>query len=84
MSISNELYISKKAKSLGLKLIQELNISVGHSIATYLDVNPCFNNHEATLVWVEHHLQHSDGIDTAQSLKQDFLKRFPQSSYSLD
>jgi hypothetical protein len=44
-----QLFISAKAKKLGLQLIQELYIQRSARLAFYLDVNPSFDGHEAVL-----------------------------------
>ena len=51
-----QIFISVKAKKLGLQLIQELYIQRSARLAFYLDVNPSFDGHEAVLFWTEHYL----------------------------
>lgn len=83
MVTSNELWISQKAKLLGHKLIKELNVGMGFGIASYLDVNHCYNNHQAVLIWLEHFLENYPEIQNIDSLKIEFLKYFPESSYEI-
>ena len=81
MSISNELWLSRKTKLLGYNLIKQLNVGMGFGLAGYLHVNHCYNNHEAVLVWLEHFLTENPEIDNFNSIKTEFLKYFPESSY---
>ena len=83
MITSNELWISHKAKLLGYKLIKELNVGMGFVIASYLDVNHCYNNHQAVLVWLEHFLEDYPEIQNVDPLRIEFLKHFPDSCYAL-
>jgi len=83
MVTSNELWVSRKAKLLGYKLIKELNVGMGFEIASYLDVNHCYNNHQAVLVWLEHFLEDYPEIQSIDPLKTEFLKNFPESFYEL-
>lgn len=83
MVTSNELWVSRKAKLLGYKLIKELNVGMGFGIASYLDVNYCYNNHQAVLVWLEHFLEDYPEIQSIDLVKTEFLKNFPESFYEL-
>lgn len=83
MVTSNELWVSRKAKLLGYKLIKELNVGMGFGIASYLDVNHSYNNHQAVLVWLEHFLEDYPEIQSIDPLKTEFLKNFPESFYEL-
>lgn len=49
----------------------------------YLDVNHCYNNHEAVLVWLEHFLTENPEVNNIDLVKVEFLKYFPESSYVL-
>lgn len=47
-----QLFISAKAKNLGVQLIKDLQISMAADLELFLDVNPCFNGHQAVMIWV--------------------------------
>ena len=49
--------ISSQAKKIGLKLIKDLELCITARLAFYLDVNPCYDGHEATFIWTEYFLQ---------------------------
>ncbi|MHA3061693.1 hypothetical protein ACX1N5_13700 [Acinetobacter sp. ANC 4636] len=83
MMTTHELWISPKARRLGYKLIRELNVTMGFGMAAYLDVNHCYNNHEATLVWLDHLLAVQPEICNVDSVKIEFLSHFPESAYVL-
>ena len=80
MFTSDELWVSRKAKLMGYKLIKQLNVGMGFGIANYLDVNHCYNNHEAVLVWLEHFLTENPEVNNIDLVKVEFLKYFPESS----
>ena len=73
-----QIFISVKAKKLGLQLIQELYIQRSARLAFYLDVNPCFDGHEAVLFWTEHDLQEYPDANFSD-IQQQFIRSVPQS-----
>ena len=73
-----QLFISAKAKKLGLQLIQELYIQRSARLAFYLDVNPCFDGHEAVLFWTEHYLAEYPDANFSD-IQQQFIRSVPQS-----
>ncbi|MHA3114004.1 hypothetical protein [Acinetobacter sp. ANC 4193] len=83
MMTTHELWISPEAKLLGYQLIRELNVSMGFGIADYLDVNHCYNNHEAILVWLDHLLAIQPDVNNLDSVRMSLLRHFPESSYVL-
>ncbi|MCG2574933.1 hypothetical protein LVY74_15430 [Acinetobacter sp. ME22] len=83
MMTPHELWISPEARSLGYQLIRELNVAMGFGMASYLDVNHCYNNHEAILIWLDHLLAVQPEVNTSDSVKMALLKHFPESSYVL-
>ena len=82
MFYKRELWVSEQAKQLGHQLLRELNIHAGYGIADFLSVNPCYDNREALLIWLDQQLaKHPDGVEIEQ-IKQDFFEHFP-ASYGL-
>lgn len=73
-----QLFISAKAKKLGLQLIQELYIQRSARLAFYLDVNPCFDGHEAVLFWTEHYLAEYPDANFSD-IQQQFIRSVPES-----
>ena len=73
-----QLFISAKAKKLGLQLIQELYIQRSARLAFYLDVNPSFDGHEAVLFWTEHYLAEYPDANFSD-IQQQFIRSVPQS-----
>lgn len=74
---SPQLFISAKAKQLGLQLIQELYIQRSARLAFYLNVNPSFDGHEAVFFWTEHYLADHPEV-TFSDLQQQFMRSVPQ------
>ena len=73
-----QIFISVKAKKLGLQLIQELYIQRSARLAFYLDVNPCFDGHEAVLFWTEHYLEEYPDANFSD-IQQQFIRSVPES-----
>ena len=71
------LFISAKAKKLGLQLIQELYIQRSTRLAFYLDVNPSFDGHEAILFWTEHFLVEYPDANFSD-IQHQFIRSVPQ------
>ena len=74
---SPKLFISAKAKKLGLSLIQELYIQRTARLAFYLNVNPSFDGHEAVFVWIERYLEEYPNIDFTH-IQHEFIKVVPE------
>lgn len=74
---TSTIYLSK-SKKLGLQLIQELYIQRSARLAFYLDVNPCFDGHEAVLFWTEHYLAEYPDANFSD-IQQQFIRSVPQS-----
>ena len=49
--------LSAQSKKIELKLIKDLELCITARLAFYLDVNPCYDGHEATFIWTECFLQ---------------------------
>ena len=72
-----QLFISAKAKKIGLQLIQELYIQRSTRLAFYLDVNPSFDGHEAILFWTEHFLVEYPDANFSD-IQHQFIRSVPQ------
>ena len=72
-----QIFISVKAKKLGLQLIQELYIQRSTRLAFYLDVNPSFDGHEAILFWTEHFLVEYPDANFSD-IQHQFIRSVPQ------
>ena len=80
LSLINHLYLSENAKKIGIQLIKELSIHRSNNLSLFLNVNKCFDDREATLVWTQHHLdQHID--DDYEDVKRTFLAAFPDDAF---
>ncbi len=42
------------SKKIGLALINDLELCITARLAFYLDVNPSYDGHEATFIWIEY------------------------------
>ena len=73
---SPKLFISAKAKKLGLSLIQELYIQRTARLDFYLNVNPSFDGHEAVFIWIEHYLEEYPNTDLLD-IQNAFLRAVP-------
>ena len=72
--------IDWRARKIGIQLIKELSIDRSSNFSLFLNVNKCFNDLEATLVWTQHHLdQHMN--DDYEDVKRAFLARFPEGAF---
>lgn len=79
-NLINHLYISEKAKEIGIQLIKEFSINRSYNLALFLTVNKCFNDLEATLIWTQHHLDRHMN-DDYEDVKRAFLARFPEGAF---
>ena len=76
----NHLYLSENSRKIGTQLIKELSINRSNNLSLFLNVNKCFDDREATLVWTQHHLdQHID--DDYEDVKRAFLAFFPDGAF---
>ena len=80
LNLINHLYISENTRKIGIQLIKELSIDRSSNFSLFLNVNKCFNDLEATLVWTQHHLdQHMN--DDYEDVKRAFLACFPEGAF---
>lgn len=71
LNLINHLYLSENSRKIGTQLIKELSINRSNNLSLFLNVNKCFDDREATLVWTQHHLdQHID--DDYEDVKRAF------------
>ena len=60
--------------------IKDFSINRSYNLGLFLNVNKCFDDREATLVWTQHYLdQHID--DDYEDVKRAFLAFFPDGAF---
>ena len=80
LNLINHLYLSENSRKIGTQLIKELSINRSNNLSLFLNVNKCFDDREATLVWTQHHLdQHID--DDYEDVKRAFFFFFPDGAF---
>lgn len=78
-------YISEDANIISNTLICEFCIQAGSSLARFLSVDSCFDNHMAVRVWVQKRLDANEGyfIDEMNNqLKRELYRLLSQLGYS--
>ncbi len=75
--VQPKLLISSQAKKIGLALINDLELCITARLAFYLDVNPSYDGHEATFIWIEYFLQDHPQAEFSE-IKEAFLKLIPE------
>ena len=75
--VQPKLLISAQAKKIGLKLINDLELCITARLAFYLDVNPCYDGHEATFIWTEYFLQDHPQPEFSD-VREAFLQLIPR------
>lgn len=78
-----QLYISSETKKIGYSLLSELNIQNGSDLSHYLNVNPCYNNHQAFLVWLDHLNKNSNFQLTESEIKKQLRGCIPESMLNI-
>lgn len=74
--VQPKLLISSQAKKIGLALINDLELCITARLAFYLDVNPCYDGHEATFIWTEYFLQDHPQAEFSE-VRAAFLQLIP-------
>jgi hypothetical protein len=74
--IQPKLLISSQTKKIGLALINDLELCITARLAFYLDVNPCYDGHEATFIWTEYFLQDHPQAEFSE-VREAFLQLIP-------
>lgn len=77
-------YVSEDANEIANTLIRELCIQTGASLASFLGVKACFDNHMAMRIWVQKRLDANDGYITDEMCRQlecELYGLLPQTSY---
>ncbi len=74
--VQPKLLISSQAKKIGLTLINDLELCITARLAFYLDVNPCYDGHEATFIWTEYFLQDHPQAEFSE-VRAAFLQLIP-------
>lgn len=75
--VQPKLLISFQAKKIGLALINDLELCITARLAFYLDVNPSYDGHEATFIWIQYFLQDHPQAEFSE-IKEAFLKLIPE------
>ena len=75
--VQPKLLISAQSKKIGLKLIKDLELCITARLAFYLDVNPCYDGHEATFIWTEYFLQDHPQPEFSD-VREAFLQLIPR------
>lgn len=76
--------ISEDANEIANTLIRELCIQTGTSLARFLGVKPCFDNHMAMRVWVQKRLDANDHYvvdEMCSQLECELYGLLPQTGY---
>ena len=74
--VQPKLLISSQAKKIGLALINDLELCITARLAFYLDVNPSYDGHEATFIWIEYFLQDHPQAEFSE-VREAFLQLIP-------
>ena len=75
--VQPKLLISSQAKKIGLALINDLELCITARLAFYLDVNPSYDGHEATFIWIEYFLQDHPQAEFSE-VREAFLQLIPE------
>mgnify|MGYP006869489682 FL=1 len=75
--VQPKLLISSQAKKIGLALINDLELCITARLAFYLDVNPSYDGHEATFIWIEFFLQDHPQAEFSD-VRKAFLQLIPE------
>lgn len=79
LNMEIQLYISSETKKIGYSLLSELNIQNGSGLSHYLNVNSCYNNHQAFLVWLEYLNKNNNFQLTESEIKNKLGRCIPES-----
>lgn len=74
--VQPQMFISSQAKKLGIELINEFYIQVTARMAFYLEMNPCYDGHEATFIWINYYLEEHPDADY-DDVRNAFRKCLP-------
>ena len=78
----SQLWVSEKTKTVGLRLIKDLNIQKQDGVAFFLQVNRCFDDQQATFVWLEHYFEDQAQDADYATIRQAFLNHFPECAFA--
>ena len=51
LNLINHLYLSENGRKIGTQLIKDFSINRSYNLGLFLNVNKCFDDREATLMW---------------------------------
>ena len=77
-------YVSDDANTIANMLIYDLCIQPGYSLARFLGIKPCFDNHMAMRIWVQKRLDVGLGYvveDMCNQLQSELYELLPSSGY---
>jgi len=61
--VKPQLFISPLAKTWGTQLIKDLNVQQTACLSHFLDVNHCYDGHDATYIWANRYLNDHENIE---------------------
>lgn len=75
---NSRIWVTPRAREMGRKLIQRLQVRRGRGIAPYLNVEHFYTNYEAVYLWVDQMLtvHHAGGL-TELGLQSAFIDAMP-------
>ncbi len=75
--VKPQLFISPLAKTWGTQLIKDLNVQQTACLSHFLDVNHCYDGHDATYIWANRYLNDHENIEYSDFCKA-FKSNFPE------
>ena len=75
--VKPQLFISPLAKTWGTQLIKDLNVQQTACLSHFLDVNHCYDGHDATYIWANRYLNDHENIEYSDFCKS-FKRNFPE------
>ena len=74
---------SNTEKKIALMIINDFFIQKAHELWIFLQLDQCFNDYEATLIWVKDYLEeHPEG--EYSDIQKAFVSCFPEHFFSFD
>jgi aspartyl/asparaginyl beta-hydroxylase (cupin superfamily) len=82
-NIVQELLIQATEKNIALMIINDFFIQKAHELWIFLQLDQCFNDYEATLIWTRRYLEeHPEG--EYSDIQKAFISCFPEHFFSFD
>lgn len=74
---------SNTEKKIALMIIDDFFIQKAHELWLFLNIDRCFNDYEATLIWVKDYPEkHPEG--EYSDIQRAFLSCFPENFFNFD